>query len=157
MRVAQESSHLRLAIAWFAVTAGGLRIGHVDPYYTINWGSTYRIATKFTAGALTYLSLIRPAAVRSANAYTPRRVVVPPSSPRWSSRGRCSSRGLPAAQPPANAVNPDAEPLTPYFHLALVPLLVAWIGALALARSGVARALSTRTLVLGGFVSYSST
>jgi peptidoglycan/LPS O-acetylase OafA/YrhL len=54
-----------------------------------------------------------------------------------------------------NALNPDAEPLPPYFHLTLVPLLVAWIGALALARGGMARALATRTLVLGGFISYS--
>jgi peptidoglycan/LPS O-acetylase OafA/YrhL len=52
-------------------------------------------------------------------------------------------------------VDGDAEPLPPYFHLLLVPLLVAWIGALALSRRGLARGLSTRALVLGGFISYS--
>jgi len=56
---------------------------------------------------------------------------------------------------PESALSPDAEPLPPYFHLLLVPLLIAWIGALALARGGMARALSTRALVLGGFISYS--
>lgn len=49
----------------------------------------------------------------------------------------------------------DAEPLPPFFHLTLVPLLVAWIGALALSQRGMARALATRALVLGGFISYS--
>ena len=143
-----------LVIAWFAVLAPlvGYGLGTSDPYYTNNWGSTYRIATEFTAGALTYLIVQRlsererihtPAAWLSA--ILPALVVAGAVFLAW----------LPSAQPPANAVNPDAEPLPPYFHLALVPLLVAWIGALALARSGVARALSTRTLVLGGFVSYS--
>ena len=143
-----------LVIAWFAVLAPlvGYGLGTSDPYYTNNWGSTYRIATEFTAGAITYLIVQRlserermhtPAAWLSA--ILPALVVAGAVILAW----------LPAAQPPANAVNPDAEPLPPYFHLTLVPLLVAWIGALALARSGVARALSTRTLVLGGFVSYS--
>ncbi len=143
-----------LVIAWFAVLAPlvGYGLGTSDPYYTNSWGSTYRIATEFTAGAITYLIFQRlserervhtPAAWLSA--ILPALVVAGAVFLAW----------LPAAQPPANAVNPDAEPLPPYFHLALVPLLVAWIGALALARSGVARALSTRTLVLGGFVSYS--
>jgi len=49
----------------------------------------------------------------------------------------------------------DVEPLPPYYHLLLVPLLIAWIGALALSRRGLSRFLSTRTLVLGGFISYS--
>ena len=49
----------------------------------------------------------------------------------------------------------DAEPLPPYFHLLLVPFLIAWIGALALSRRGITRTLATQTLVLGGFISYS--
>ena len=49
----------------------------------------------------------------------------------------------------------DAEPLPPYYHLLLVPLLIAWIAALALSRRGLSRFLSTRALVLGGFISYS--
>ena len=50
-----------LVIAWFAVLAPlvGYGLGTSDPYYTNNWGSTYRIATEFTAGALTYLIVQR--------------------------------------------------------------------------------------------------
>ena len=59
------------------------------------------------------------------------------------------------AQPPSAALLGDAEPLPPYFHLLLVPLLIAWIGALALSRGLMSRFLSTKTLVLGGFISYS--
>jgi peptidoglycan/LPS O-acetylase OafA/YrhL len=53
------------------------------------------------------------------------------------------------------STDPDAEPLPPYFHLTLVPLLIMWIGALALARRGMANLLATRVAVLGGFISYS--
>lgn len=144
-----------LVIAWFAVLAPliGYGLGTSDPYYTNNWGSTYRIASEFTAGAITYLIVMRladkgPRVNRAAmwlSTLLPLAVVA----------GSVILGRLPAAQPPANAMNPDAEPLPPYFHLTLVPLLVAWIGALALAQGGMARALSTRALVLGGFVSYS--
>ncbi len=144
-----------LVIAWIAVLAPlvGYGLGTSDPYYTNNWGSTYRIASEFTAGAITYLIVMRLAdrgrgVERTAewlSALLPLAVVA----------GSVFLARLPAAQPPANALNPDAEPLPPYFHLTLVPLLVAWIGALALAQGGMARALSTRALVLGGFISYS--
>ncbi|MDC3376460.1 acyltransferase [Candidatus Nanopelagicales bacterium] len=144
-----------LVIAWFAVLAPlvGYGLGTSDPYYTDNWGSTYRIASEFTAGAITYL-IVQRLARREDRVQRPA---------EWLSAvlpvlvvaGAVFLAWLPAAQPPANAVNPDAEPLPPYFHLSLVPLLVAWIGALALARGGMARALSTKTLVLGGFISYS--
>lgn len=144
-----------LVVAWIALLAPlvAYGMGTSDPYYTDNWGSTFRIASEFTAGAVTYLIVVR---------LTDRGRVVQRSA-EWLSvllplaviAGAFFLAWLPAAQPPQNAINPDAEPLPPYFHLALVPFLVAWIGALALARAGMARALSTRALVLGGFVSYS--
>ena len=144
-----------LGVAWIAVLAPlvGYGLGTSDPYYTDDWGSTYRIASEFTAGAITYLIVQRlvdrgPGVEKSAlwlSSLLPLAVVAGSVFLGW----------LPAAQPPANAMNPDAEPLPPYFHLTLVPLLVAWIGALALARGGMARALSTRALILGGFISYS--
>jgi len=144
-----------LIIAWFATLTPlvGYGLGTSDPYYTSDWGSTYRIGTEFIAGAITYLIVQRLAdsgrvVERTANwlaVLLPLAVVA----------GSVLLARLPAAQPPTNAMNPDAEPLPPFFHLALVPLLIAWIGALALARGGMARALSTRTMVLGGFISYS--
>jgi peptidoglycan/LPS O-acetylase OafA/YrhL len=136
----------------------GLSTG--DPYYTDNWGSTYRILTEFTAGAITYLFVCR---------FLPGDRMTEPASPRVERTasilavvlpllvvaGAVLLANLPAAQPPGMVVDGDAEPLPPYFHLLLVPLLVAWIGALALSRRGLARGLSTRALVLGGFISYS--
>ena len=154
-RIHKHVPTFALVVAWFAVLAPlmGYGLGMSDPYYTNNWGSTYRILSEFTAGAITYLIVVRladkgPRVERVAmwlSALLPLAVVA----------GSVFLARLPAAQPPANAMNPDAEPLPPYFHLTLVPLLIAWIGTLALSQGGVARALSTRALVLGGFVSYS--
>ncbi len=131
-----------------------------DSYYTSNWGSTYRILTEFTAGAITYLIVCRllpddkmqePARPRVERLATTMSVVLP----MLVIAGAIVLGNLPAAQPPQITIDGDAEPLPPYFHLLLVPLLIAWIGALALSRRGLARWLSTRTLVLGGFISYS--
>lgn len=136
----------------------GLSTG--DPYYTDNWGSTYRILTEFTAGAITYLFVCRllpgdrmtePATPRVERTASVLAIVLPVLVVV----GAVILANLPAAQPPGRVVDGDAEPLPPYFHLLLVPLLVAWIGALALSRRGLARGLSTRALVLGGFISYS--
>ena len=131
-----------------------------DPYYTDNWGSTYRILTEFTAGAITYLIVCRllPDDTLSEPA--------PPTTERIASIlsvvlpvlvvvGAIFLGQLPSAQAPQVTVIFDAEPLPPYYHLLLVPLLILWIGALALSRRGLARFLSTRALVLGGFISYS--
>ncbi len=43
----------------------------------------------------------------------------------------------------------------PRLYVIIVPFLVAWIGALALTNRGPTSFLSTRQLVLGGFISYS--
>ena len=40
-------------------------------------------------------------------------------------------------------------------HLVLVPMLILWIGALALTHRGPSRFLSTDRLILGGFISFS--
>lgn len=151
-----------LIALWCAVLAPLVVYGlsTTDSYYTDRWGSTIRILTEFTAGALTYLivrrllpedqagSAPRPRVERTATVFSavlPALVIL----------GAVLLGNLPAAQPPQSVLNPDGEPLPPYFHLLLVPLLIAWLGALALSRGGVTRALATRTLVLGGFISYS--
>jgi peptidoglycan/LPS O-acetylase OafA/YrhL len=131
-----------------------------DPYYTDNWGSTYRILTEFTTGAITYLIVVRllpgdrlsePASPRVERTAPALAVVLPPLV----GAGAVGLSQWPAAQPPSVALDGDVEPLPPYYHLLLVPLLIGWIGALALSRRGLARFLSTRALVLGGFISYS--
>ncbi len=134
-------------------------LGRSDSYYTDHWGSTIRILTEFTAGALTYLIVRRfvPEGAADPSARVERiATVASVVLPILVIAGAVFLGTWTIAQPPA-AVNagPDAEPLPPYFHLLLVPLLIAWIGSLALSRRGLARFLSTRTLVLGGFISYS--
>ena len=151
-----------LGVAWIAALTPlviyGLSTG--DPYYTDNWGSTYRILTEFTAGAITYLIVCR---------FLPDERLSEPATPRVELVASVLSVVLPLAvvagavflghwgpaQPPQIAIDGDVEPLPPYYHLLLVPFLIAWIGALALSRRGLARFLSTKALVLGGFISYS--
>ena len=151
-----------LVIAWVAVMTPLIIYGlsTSDPYYTDNWGSTYRILTEFTAGAITYLIVVRflpgdrlaePATPRVERTASVMAVVLP----LLVVVGAVFLSQWPAAQPPSVALDGDVEPLPPYYHLLLVPLLILWIGALALSRRGLARFLSTRVLVLGGFISYS--
>ena len=151
-----------LAVLW-ALTLTPLVIyglSTTDSYYTDHWGSTFRILTEFTAGAITYLIVCR---------LLPGEAMQEPASPRVERTASILAVVLPllviagaiflgqwpAAQPPAGAINGGGEAFPPYYHLLLVPLLIAWIGSLALSRRGMARFLSTRTLVLGGFISYS--
>jgi peptidoglycan/LPS O-acetylase OafA/YrhL len=151
-----------LAAAWLVAIAPIIVYGlsATDPYYTDNWGSTYRILTEFTAGAITYLiicrllpgdSLHEPASPRVERAASIMAVVLP----LLVVAGAVFLGQWGPAQPPSVTVDGDVEPLPPYYHLLLVPLLILWIGALALSRRGLSRFLSTRALVLGGFISYS--
>ena len=150
-----------LVIIWVAILVPLLVYGtrHADPYYTDNWGSTIRILTEFTAGALTYLIVARftptdgsPPRERVQRLATTLSVVCPIIIVL----GCIVLNRVASFQPPlpVNA-SPDAEALPPYYHLWLVPFLIIWIGALALSRSGLANFLSTKRLVLGGFISYS--
>ena len=151
-----------LAVAWLVAIAPLVVYGlsTSDAYYTDHWGSTYRILTEFTTGAITYLLVCRflqgdrlsePATPRIERTASVLAVVLP----LIVIVGAIVLGNLPAAQPPQTTLSADAEPFPPYYHLLLVPFLIAWIGALALSRRGLSRFLSTRALVLGGFISYS--
>ena len=149
---------LCLAVAIVLVPLMLYGLTTTDPFYTDNWGSTIRVLTEFCAGGLTYLIVTRahpglqgdpaPRVERIATVLT---VVLPICV----IAGSVILANMPAAQPPVVNLGEDAEPLPPYFHLLLVPFLIAWIGALALSRRGLTRTLATQTLVLGGFISYS--
>ena len=150
-----------LVLVWVAVLLPlvAYGTGHSDPYYTDNWGSTIRILTEFTAGAVTYLIVARLIAdgggepTERARRLSGTLAVV---CPVVIVLGCVVLNRVGAFQPPVPAtVSPDAEALPPYYHLWLVPVLIVWIGALALARNGVTWFLSTDKLVLGGFISYS--
>lgn len=149
-----------LVLAWFVALAPLLWRGSltIDPYYTDLWGSVIRVLTEFTAGAITYLIVLRLIPTGASD-----------PSPRVERAATAVSVIMPllvvaaavflgnwtTAQSPITLNDPDAEPLPPFFHLWLVPPLIIWIGALALSRRGQARWLGTDTLILGGVVSYS--
>jgi peptidoglycan/LPS O-acetylase OafA/YrhL len=150
-----------LIALWVACIAPliGYGLSRTDSYYTDNWGSTIRILTEFTAGAVTYLIIRRLLPEGSDD--PSRRTLQAANALSWLLplaviSGAVLLAHLAIAQPPVNLnASGDAEPLPPYFHLLLVPFLIAWLGALALARGRVSRGLATKTLVLGGFISYS--
>jgi peptidoglycan/LPS O-acetylase OafA/YrhL len=149
-----------LVALWFATLVPLLWYGlsMSDPFYTDRWGSTYRVLTEFTAGAIACLIVSR---VHGGN---PTQGLVSPRIERAAAylsailplvvvAGAVVLGRLPQAQPPS--IDGASAAIPPYFHLLLVPFLIAWIGALAVSRGRVARFLSSRTLVAGGFISYS--
>ena len=149
-----------LVIAWWIALAPLLWRGSLtlDPYYTDLWGSVIRVLTEFTAGAITYLIVLR--LIPAGSSDPSRRVergatAVSVLMPLLVVAGAVFLGNWTAAQSPITLNDPEAEPLPPFFHLWLVPPLIVWIGALALSRRGQARWLGTDTLILGGVVSYS--
>ena len=149
-----------LVLAWFVALAPLLWRGSltIDPYYTDLWGSVIRVLTEFTAGAITYLIVLRfiPAGASDPSPRVERAATtVSVIMPLLVVAGAVFLGNWTTAQSPITLNDPDAEPLPPFFHLWLVPLLIIWIGALALSRRGQARWLGTDTLILGGVVSYS--
>jgi len=143
-----------LCFFWFLALAPLILygLGTSDPYYTDNWGSTYRVLTAFIAGALSYLIVDR---LRESDRAASVSDVLAVVLPGIVVAGSVFLAWLPAAAAPITSTDPDAEPLPPYFHLTLVPVLIAWIGVLALSRRGMANVLATKIMVFGGFISYS--
>jgi len=168
--------HRRIATHWLVVLWVAVLVpllvygtGSSDPYYTDNWGSTIRILTEFTAGAVTYLIVAR-LRTGAPGPDDQARTGAPEPSVRTRRLATALTVAMPAVvvvgcvvlnrvatfqPPPRLGAGPDAEPLPPYYHLWLVPFLIVWIGALALSDRGLSRWLSTDRLVLGGFISYS--
>lgn len=162
-RFHQKLSTRAIAVLWVVVLLPLLVYGvlyDADPYYISGWGSTIRILTEFTAGALTYIVVLRywdetpdgprPRVERLATTMS---VVLPIAVVA----GAFVLGSIPALQWGGNGLEdtPNAGDLPPKLHLLLVPLLVLWIGALALSRRGLSTWLSRDRLVLGGFISYS--
>ncbi|HET7900532.1 MAG TPA: acyltransferase [Candidatus Nanopelagicales bacterium] len=139
-------------LLWYGVAYYG------DPYYISDWGSTIRILTEFTAGGLTYLIVLRywstegprPRVERLATTLSIVLPLVVVGAALF--LGHVGALQWTVSDLPDT---PNAADLPPKYHLVLVPLLIAWIGALALTSRGPSRWLSTDRLVLGGFISFS--
>ena len=148
-----------LVLAWFAAIAPLVLRGSLgdDPYYGSAWGSIIRVLTEFTAGAITYLIVVR--LISDDGSIRPRverlATTVSVLMPIIVIAGAVFLGRWVAAQPEILITDPDAEPLPPFFHLWLVPPLIVWIGALALSQRGQVKWLSSETMVLGGLISYS--
>jgi peptidoglycan/LPS O-acetylase OafA/YrhL len=148
-RVRDRLAPLALATAAFLCLTPLLYIGLTrddDPFLTQGWASTIRIATEFSAGAFTYLAVRRwqhsRKAARAAGILAwvlPLAIVV-----------------LAVVLGNIPALQWDGLPdEAPRGYVVIIPLLVLWLGALALSGGRPSRFLSTHTLVLGGFISYS--
>lgn len=139
-------------LLWYGIAYYG------DPYYISDWGSTIRILTEFTAGGLTYLIVLRywstdgprPRVERLATTLSIVLPLVVIGAALF--LGHVGALQWTVSDLPDT---PNAADLPPKYHLVLVPVLIAWIGALALTNRGPSRWLSTDRLVLGGFISFS--
>ena len=152
-----------IAVLWCVVLVPLIWYGiayYGDPYYISDWGSTIRILTEFTAGGLTYLFVLRqwnstpegprPRVERLAATLS---VAIPVIIVATAFvLGRVGSLQWSTSDLPDT---PNAADLPPKYHLVLVPMLILWIGALALTHRGPSRFLSTDRLILGGFISFS--
>ena len=159
----EKVSTKQLALPW-AVSLLPLMVYGIfytsDPYYISGWGSTIRILTEFTAGGITLLI------VRRFSSQTP-----DGPRPRVERLATTLSVALPVLIVLGSIVlgrisflqwsisdlpdTPNAADLPPKWHLILVPLLIAWIGSLALTNRGPSRFLSKDVVILGGFISFS--
>ena len=123
-------------LLWYGIAYYG------DPYYISDWGSTIRILTEFTAGGLTYLIVLRlwdatpdgakPRVERLATTLSVALpVVIVATALVLGHIRRAAVVGR--ATCPTPRTPPTCRRST---TSSLVPLLIAWIGALALTTRG---------------------
>ena len=126
-------------------------IAHADdPFLTMGWSSSIRVLSEFFAGAFVYL-VVRQLTIEGG------------ASARVTRVCNVMSWAIPILVVIVSiglgnvaSLQHDGVPNEgPRFYVVIVPFLVAWIGALAISDSGPTKILSTRVLVLGGFISYS--
>ena len=131
-----------------------------DPYYISGWGSTIRILTEFTAGGITLLIVRR---FTEQTPHGPKRRVerlattLSVAFPIAIVLGALILGHVPSLQWSTSDLpdTPSPSDLPPKWHLILVPLLIAWIGSLALTNRGPSKFLSKDTIILGGYISFS--
>ncbi len=152
-RVKDRLSAPALAVLAFICLTPLLWIGFTrtnDPFLTQGWASSIRVLTEFVAGAFVYLVVRKLTLTGDASRNVQRGALLM----TWT---------IPIAIVIVSIVLGNIESLqypglpneAPRLYVIIVPFLVAWIGALALTNRGPAKFLSTRQLILGGFISYS--
>ncbi|MFM8352597.1 MAG: acyltransferase family protein, partial [Actinomycetales bacterium] len=108
-----------LVAAWVVVLLPlvALALTRTDPYYTRAWGSTIRILTEFTAGAITYLIVMRcipPGASDPRPRVERLATTVSVLMPVLIVAGAVFLGRWSGAQSPITLNDPEAEPLPPY-------------------------------------------
>ncbi len=152
-RVKDRLSAPALAVLAFICLTPLLWIGFTrtnDPFLTQGWASSIRVLTEFVAGAFVYLVVRKLTLAGNASRNVQRGALLM----TWT---------IPIAIVIVSIVlgnigslqYPGLPNEAPRLYVIIIPFLVAWIGALALTKRGPAKFLSTRQLVLGGFISYS--
>ncbi|MEI6623086.1 MAG: acyltransferase [Actinomycetes bacterium] len=121
-----------------------------DPFLTGGWNSTFRILTEFVAGGFIYLAVRRLTESGGPSAAVQRGALVV----SWAIPPLVVAVSI-ALGNIASLQWPGLPNEAPKLYVAIIPLLVIWIGALALTTRGPASLLSHRWVVLGGFISYS--
>ncbi|MGA9146439.1 MAG: acyltransferase [Candidatus Nanopelagicales bacterium] len=152
-RVKDRLSAPALAVVAFLCLSPLLWIGFTrtnDPFLTQGWASSIRVLTEFISGAFVYL-VVRKLTLEGDPSRNVQRgalvlswvvpLIIVVISIGLGNIGSLQFPGLPNE--------------APRLYVIIVPFLVAWIGALALTNRGPTSFLSTRQLVLGGFISYS--
>lgn len=150
-----------------------------DPFLTTNWGSSIRVLTEFWAGAFAYLVVRRlygsdsphvdtEALAKAEAEGAPEYVInscftLPGPSQLVSKIAGVLTWLIPLAIVAISIVLgrieslqwPDLPNEAPRAYIVIVPFLVIWIAALALAKNRVVGFFSTERMLLGGFISYS--
>ena len=142
-----------LALIAFACLLPLLYIGLTrtnDPFLTTNWGSSIRVLTEFWAGAFAYLVVRRLFGSGSPS----ERVAKLSGALTWLIPVAIVIVSIVLGKIPALQWEglPNEAPRA---YVIIVPFLVVWIAALALAKNRVVDFFSTDKLLLGGFISYS--
>ena len=121
-----------------------------DPFLIQGWSSSIRVLTEFVAGSFVYLVVRRLVADEGPSRQVTRvALVMSWAIPVVIVLLSIGLGNIPALQ------WPDLPNEAPRLYVMIIPFLVAWIGALALSNRGPTSFLSTRRMVLGGFISYS--
>lgn len=152
-RVRDKLAPFAFAVAALVSVSVLLACFWFPPDFVIGWNATIRVLTEFIAGGFVYLF------VRRVNIVTKKRGAITRGATvlAWTipfAIVAISFFATPGGQTDLSSDNGQTPPSLGAIPV-IIPLIVAWIGALALTDRGPSRFLASRWLVLGGLISYS--